>query len=66
MTIAEGLLSDLRAQTHMIEALQQEANTIAAKRDNTIKQLAASGLSYAAIGRACGLSYQRIQQIANR
>ncbi len=66
MPIAENLLTDLRSQTHLIEALRKEADDIAAKREDTIKQLVASGLSFAAIGRAAGLSYQRIQQIAGR
>jgi len=66
MSHTETLLTDLRSQTFMIESLQTEANTIAAKRVDTIKQLHATGMSYARIGEVAGLSYQRVQQIAQR
>ncbi len=66
MTIRETLLADYRAATALERALTEEAHKVANRRSDIIRQLHTSGMSYASIGEAVGLTYQRIQRMASR
>ncbi len=66
MTIRENLLAEYRAATHLERSLTQEAAKATDKRTQTLRALHTSGMSYATIGDAVGLSWQRVQQIAKR
>ncbi len=66
MSLREHLLAEYRSATDLERNLTEEANQASERRSDIVRMLHTSGLSYARIGDAVGLSWQRVQQLANR
>ncbi len=66
MSHNEHLIAEYRAATHLERSLTEEAIKATNRRSELVRLLHGSGLSYAKIGEAVGLSWQRVQQLANR